>query len=83
MKFYNTLPNLYLELMNYKLKKFWNSDSPSPVSSPLLMNYKLKKFWNILTGVILFFDIIMNYKLKKFWNSDIFSLPKSSIKNEL
>ena len=32
--------------MNYKLEKFWNSNTPASPQSIEVMNYKLEKFWN-------------------------------------
>ena len=41
-----------MDIMNYKLEKFWNyiSGNSTPVS--INMNYKLEKFWNANTQSI-------------------------------
>ena len=54
--------------MNYKLEKFWNSNTGSVVVHNDGMNYKLEKFWNETIKSCFSKSKKMNYKLEKFWN---------------
>ena len=52
--------------MNYKLEKFWNTNSFSFKIQLKIMNYKLEKFWNFFIFFSISYSFLWTINLKSF-----------------